>query len=89
MPVKGDPAFMAAIRKARVEKEWDCTELGKKIGVSEATINNWEVGRYTPSEENRVKVLKVLGLPPSLGAAAVKAAALRSAHANLNGATAH
>lgn len=85
--VKGDPAFMAAIKKARIAKGWDGEQMGKKVGVSGASISNWEAGRYTPKEEARVKILKVLDLPSGLGAEAVKAAEARVAHGS-NGAAA-
>jgi len=88
-PMKGDPAFMAAIKKARIEKGWDGEQMGKKVGVSGASISNWESGRYTPREETRVKILKVLDLPPELGAEAVKAAAARLAHSSNGAATPH
>lgn len=72
--IHGDPAFCKAIREARQAKGWDTTQMGKKVGVSSASISNWETGRYTPVEASRLKVLKLLDLPEDLGAAATAAA---------------
>ena len=72
MPIKGDAAFMKAIREARLEKELKYEDVGAKAGVSGASVANWEQGRYVPKEEARVKVLKFLGLPADLGAEATQ-----------------
>jgi DNA-binding transcriptional regulator YiaG len=73
VPLRGDPAFRAAIRKARKDRNLNTDALGKKIGVSGASINNWEQGRNVPNDGPRLKVLKVLDLPLHLGAEASKA----------------
>ena len=70
MPTKGDPAFMKAIRAARIAKNLHFEEIGLKVGVSAASVSNWEQGRYVPKEEARVKLLKFFGLPTDLGAEA-------------------
>jgi DNA-binding transcriptional regulator YiaG len=67
---KGDPAFREAIRKARIDAGLVYEDLAKKCGVSGATIHNWEQGRYVPKNAARIKILKVLELPPDLGEAA-------------------
>jgi len=90
VPSKGDPEFRRRILEARRTKGWNAFEVGKKLGVSHATITSWEAGRYVPKEEMRVKVLKLYDLPPSLGAAATKAmeASLVTRQRSNNGATA-
>lgn len=67
---KGDPEFRARLTQARTEKGLSASELAKKVGSSEASISNWETGRYVPSESNRLKLVKFLGLPETLGQAA-------------------
>jgi DNA-binding transcriptional regulator YiaG len=68
MPIKGDPEFMRAIREAREEKQLRHEDVATKVGVSGASIANWEQGRYVPKEEARQKLVKFLGLPGDLGA---------------------
>jgi DNA-binding XRE family transcriptional regulator len=70
---KGDPEFRRRIMEARKAKGWNSEAVGKKLGVSHATVSSWEAGRYVPKEEVRVKLLMVLELPAGLGAAATKA----------------
>lgn len=70
---KGDPEFRRRIVEARRAKGWSALDVGKKIGVSHATISSWEAGRYVPKEAVRVKILKALDLPASLGATATAA----------------
>lgn len=70
MPIKGDAVFMSSIRAARLEKELRHEDVGAKVGVSAASVANWEQGRYVPKEEARAKLVKFLGLPADLGAEA-------------------
>ena len=65
---RGDPEFMRMIRAARRANEWSTLELAEKLGLSNATITNWECGRYIPMEERRQKIVALLKLPPDLGA---------------------
>lgn len=84
---KGDPEFRRALREARSERGLTTEALGEKIGVSGSTISSWEVGRYVPADDKRLKVLKFLGLPTKLGEAASKAMeAARDTHRPANGA---
>jgi len=90
-PPKGDPAFRAAIRKARLEKGWTHQEVGNKTGLSYASIANWEAGRYVPKEETRQKLVKLFGLPADLGkeaSAAINDRMIATRRAKANGATA-
>ena len=70
---KGDPVFRSAVREARLKQELSPIDVGKKVGVSGNTVSNWEAGRYVPADDARLKVLKTLGLPLTLGAAASQA----------------
>lgn len=65
-PAKGDPAFRAAIRQARLDAGLSTKELGKKIGKDGSSIGHWESGRYLPSDESRKALLKILNLPMTL-----------------------
>jgi len=85
---KGDPEFRAAIKKARLDKKMDAEAVGKKVGVSGASVINWEAGRYIPKEDARQKILKVLELPEHLGAEATKAMMSTMGHSKSNGAAA-
>src|SRR5262249_863782 len=69
---KGDPEFRRRIKEARLANGWSAAELGKKMNASGASISSWEAGRFIPPEEKREKLVKLLGLPASLGAAASK-----------------
>lgn len=67
---KGDPEFRRAIQEARVKADLTSEELAKRVGVSSASIGNWEQGRNVPKDDQRKKLLQVLQLPTSLGAQA-------------------
>lgn len=67
---RGDPEFRQAIRDARLAKGFSFSELGRKLGISLATVNNWEAGRNIPHDEQRKKILKFFDLPIELGAEA-------------------
>lgn len=70
VPAKGDPDFRRAVREARMDKKLSVDDVAAKIGVSGATISNWEQGRNVPKEEPRKALLKMLELPMHLGAEA-------------------
>ena len=70
---KGDREFRHAIYNARVERGLSTVALGAKLKISGSTIASWEKGRYVPGEDKRRKLVKFLGLPVGLGAAATAA----------------
>ena len=72
-PPQCDRAFRHAIYKARSEKRLSAKQVGDKLGFSGSGVTAWEKGRYVPSEERRKKLVKFLGLPADLGAAASQA----------------
>lgn len=39
-------------------------ELGKKLGVSRQTVNNWEAGLYNPTEDNIVQMAQIFNITP-------------------------
>lgn len=50
------------IREMREQKEWTQAELARRIGVSRATVNQWESGRIKNIRLRTVlKVVSVLG----------------------------
>jgi ribosome-binding protein aMBF1 (putative translation factor) len=95
VPKRGDPEFRKAIHEARIAKGMKVDEVGKKIGISGASVGNWEQGRNVPKEEQRAKIVKLLGLPDDLGKDATLASAAsmggskRQGSLALNGAAAH
>ncbi len=47
-------------------------DLGEKIGVAQATISNWEIGKVVPSKDQKAELKRVLGgfsLDPSVSKA--------------------
>lgn len=49
------------IRERRKETGYTLNDLGKKIGVTGATISNWEKGKSKPSQNELKKLTKYLG----------------------------
>lgn len=49
------------IRKTRIEKKMTLRELGDILGVSAATVSNYEVGARDPSPETLLKIATALG----------------------------
>ena len=41
-------SFAENIKAIRENKGWSQTQLANKLGVSRATVGNWEIGRRTP-----------------------------------------
>jgi SOS-response transcriptional repressor LexA len=54
------------IREARQRRRMSQTELGKLVGVTRASVNDWEKGRTAPSRKHAPVVAKVLNIPLSL-----------------------
>jgi transcriptional regulator with XRE-family HTH domain len=50
-----------AIRAARKQNALSQKELATKLGVTQATISNWEVGKAEPDAEQREKLQTILG----------------------------
>ena len=48
------------IRQKRIDHEYTQEELGNMIGVSKATICNWEKGVKNPSSKNLIELSKAL-----------------------------
>ena len=44
--------FGTRLRQLRMDKGYSTTNLGLMIGVTPQTINNWEMNRTSPSEQN-------------------------------------
>lgn len=62
--------FGTTIRQARLAHGWNQDQLGKRVGVSQRTVSNWERGVADPEAAVRERVLDVLGLhDPAAGAA--------------------
>ena len=50
------------IKEKRIEHEYTQEELGNMIGVSKATICNWEKNIKKPSSKNLIELSKVLNV---------------------------
>ena len=54
-------SFGERLRRARVRNAMTQGDLGEKIGVAQATISNWEIGKIVPSKEQKAELKRVLG----------------------------
>lgn len=55
-------SFGKRMRRARIKNAWSQGELGEKLGVAQATISTWEVGKVIPDRDQKVRLREVLGL---------------------------
>ena len=53
---------MKTIRELRDERGWSQMELATKLGVSLATVYNWERGKYEPRVTQFREIAKVFGV---------------------------
>lgn len=54
-------SFGERLKRARIRNAMTQAELGGKIDVSQATISQWEVGRFAPSKQQKEELKKILG----------------------------
>lgn len=54
-------SFGEKVRRARIKNAWTQADLGEKLGVTAATISNWETGKIVLAREYRIKLKEVLG----------------------------
>jgi type I restriction enzyme M protein len=75
-------ALGAWIRAGRKARGWTQAELGERLAASQATISQWETGKITPGEDDRLQLGKLFGeaAPPEAGAAAAPAEPRPRAH---------
>lgn len=50
------------IREGRKTAGWSQTELGAKVGVSQVQVSLWENGKANPTDGQRKKLCKLLGI---------------------------
>ena len=54
------------IREMRIQKEWNQSELARRVGVKRATVNQWESGAIKDIKlQNFLKLIQVLGCTPN------------------------
>ncbi len=54
------------IREMRIQREWSGAELARRVGVTRATVNQWEGGAIKNIKlEMLLKVTQVLGCTPN------------------------
>jgi transcriptional regulator with XRE-family HTH domain len=58
-------SFGERMRRGRIQNAWSQAEIAEKLGVTQATISNWEIGRSTPDREQKDRIREVLGLHAS------------------------
>jgi transcriptional regulator with XRE-family HTH domain len=52
------------IKKHRLELHWLQIDIAAKIGISSASVSNWERGITSPSRRMTKKILEFLGYTP-------------------------
>lgn len=55
-------SFGERIRRARVRNAMTQAELAEKMGVSQAAISTWEIGKIVPDVEQKKELKSILGL---------------------------
>ena len=56
------------IREARQEKSLSQKQLAEELGVKQATVSNWELGKAQPTGDNIERIEEILDLPLRIGA---------------------
>lgn len=59
--IMGNLAFAERLKRARIGNSLTQAELGEKMGVTQGTISNWEIGNNIPSRSQKSKLKKILG----------------------------
>jgi transcriptional regulator with XRE-family HTH domain len=54
--------LVKSIRQLREEQDWTQLELAVKLGVTPATVYNWERGRYEPSATKLRQIARLFGI---------------------------
>lgn len=54
-------SFGERLKRARIRNAMTQAELGEKIDVSQATISQWEIGKFAPSKPQKEELKKILG----------------------------
>ncbi len=54
------PQLNTILRNARLEKGWTMQRVADAVGVSNACISHWEMGKTIPREQNLTAVCKAL-----------------------------
>ena len=53
--------FGERVRRARIRNAMTQTDLGNKMGVSQALIHFWEKGKLSPSVDQKTHLKRILG----------------------------
>jgi transcriptional regulator with XRE-family HTH domain len=53
--------FGERVRRARIRNAMTQTDLGNKMGVSQALIHFWEKGKVSPSVDQKTHLKRILG----------------------------
>jgi len=49
------------IRKARQAKRWTQQQLADRLGVTKATVSNWETGQDRPGADKAMRLVEIFG----------------------------
>jgi len=58
-------AFGEAIRRGRAAKGLNQRDFSRLLGVAQATVSNWELGKAVPDGINLLLISRVLGIDPA------------------------
>ena len=53
---------MQTIRELRVARDWTQLELANRLGVTPATVYNWERGKYEPTASMFRRIARTFGV---------------------------
>ena len=54
------------LRESRIYRKYSQKELGKKIGVTESTISQWESGSKNPKVSTLIELCKLLDMDANI-----------------------
>ena len=57
----GEEAAVQTIRELREARGWTQLELANRLGVTPATVYNWERGKYEPSASKLRQIAQAFG----------------------------
>ena len=55
-------SFSKIIANERLKRKWSQQELADLLGVSQGSINKYELGTRKPSDKNKVKIAKLFNM---------------------------
>ena len=56
-------SFSMTLKACRVNADLSQKQLAEKLGISRATVVNWEKGKTSPTSVQLLKISKISGIP--------------------------